>query len=45
MYGSLEEVPNKVKFDVIPLFHVFSNLSSPLKYLKDIKDKLVEGGK
>ena len=45
MYGSLEEVPNKVKFDVISLFHVFEHLSSPLKYLKDIKDKLVEGGK
>jgi SAM-dependent methyltransferase len=45
MYGSLEEVPNKVKFDVISLFHVFEHLSTPLKYLKDIKDKLVEGGK
>jgi SAM-dependent methyltransferase len=45
MYGSLEEVPSKVKFDVVSLFHVFEHLSSPLKYLKDIKDKLEEGGK
>jgi hypothetical protein len=35
MYGSLERVPDKVKFYVISLFHVFDHLSSSLKYLKD----------
>lgn len=29
MYGSLKEIPNNVKFDVISLFHVFEHLSTP----------------
>jgi SAM-dependent methyltransferase len=45
MYESLQEIDSHVKFDIISLFHVFEHLSTPLKYLYDLKDKLKENGK
>jgi SAM-dependent methyltransferase len=45
MYGSLKQIPDNVNYDVISLFHVFEHLSTPLKYLNDIWNKLEEKGK
>ena len=45
MYGSILEIPNNIKFDIISLFHVFEHLSTPLEVLKQLRRKLNEKGK
>lgn len=44
VFHKLEDVPNNNGFDLIVLFHVLEHLSNPVKFLKELAERLNLGG-
>ena len=45
VFESVAAIPDKEKFEIVSLFHVFEHLLTPLVTLKEIYSKMKEGGK